>query len=321
MVGGAATAGHRSPARSSPARRRGPSARRSSTGPRGAMAPLNLPVRTARRRPAGPPSSPRRSGATAPTAPSGRRTRPSPTGPIRIWQVWNEPNFKYFVARPNPAEYGQAGQALQPGDQGRRPGRQDRPRRALRRGQGKPTSRANRRRPTSRPTSSNSCTGRRRASSRSSTASRCIHTPTTTGTYRPTSKNCAPSSRPTRIPARASGSPSSAGAPSGPTRARQRFRKGAERPGEAAEGRLPAAQAQPDEMADQADLLVLGRRQSRAPATSATAPASSAPASSPGRLVSCVSSPAASRLVRAGGVAGIVDRPGGRLAGCVRSVG
>jgi hypothetical protein len=27
--------------------------------------------------------------------------------PIRSWQIWNEPNFKYFVARPNPAEYGQ----------------------------------------------------------------------------------------------------------------------------------------------------------------------------------------------------------------------
>lgn len=25
---------------------------------------------------------------------------------IHVWQVWNEPNFKYFVARPNPAEYG-----------------------------------------------------------------------------------------------------------------------------------------------------------------------------------------------------------------------
>lgn len=29
-----------------------------------------------------------------------------PPRPIRLWQVWNEPNFKYFVARPNPAEYG-----------------------------------------------------------------------------------------------------------------------------------------------------------------------------------------------------------------------
>lgn len=29
-----------------------------------------------------------------------------PKWPIRIWQIWNEPNFKYFVAKPNPAEYG-----------------------------------------------------------------------------------------------------------------------------------------------------------------------------------------------------------------------
>jgi hypothetical protein len=26
--------------------------------------------------------------------------------PIRNWQIWNEENFKYFVAHPNPAEYG-----------------------------------------------------------------------------------------------------------------------------------------------------------------------------------------------------------------------
>jgi hypothetical protein len=30
-----------------------------------------------------------------------------PPRPIRIWQIWNEPNFKYFIAKPNPAEYGQ----------------------------------------------------------------------------------------------------------------------------------------------------------------------------------------------------------------------
>jgi polysaccharide biosynthesis protein PslG len=30
-----------------------------------------------------------------------------PVRPIREWQIWNEPNFKYFIARPNPAEYGQ----------------------------------------------------------------------------------------------------------------------------------------------------------------------------------------------------------------------
>jgi polysaccharide biosynthesis protein PslG len=30
-----------------------------------------------------------------------------PPRPIRNWQIWNEPNFKYFVVRPNPKEYGQ----------------------------------------------------------------------------------------------------------------------------------------------------------------------------------------------------------------------
>lgn len=29
-----------------------------------------------------------------------------PKRPIRVWQIWNEPNFKYFIAKPNPAEYG-----------------------------------------------------------------------------------------------------------------------------------------------------------------------------------------------------------------------
>jgi len=29
-----------------------------------------------------------------------------PKKPIKVWQIWNEPNFKYFVAKPNPAEYG-----------------------------------------------------------------------------------------------------------------------------------------------------------------------------------------------------------------------
>lgn len=29
-----------------------------------------------------------------------------PKRPIRIWQIWNEENFKYFVVRPSPADYG-----------------------------------------------------------------------------------------------------------------------------------------------------------------------------------------------------------------------
>jgi hypothetical protein len=29
-----------------------------------------------------------------------------PAQPIRVWQVWNEENFKYFAARPSPSQYG-----------------------------------------------------------------------------------------------------------------------------------------------------------------------------------------------------------------------
>jgi hypothetical protein len=29
-----------------------------------------------------------------------------PKRPLRTWQIWNEANFKYFVAKPNPVEYG-----------------------------------------------------------------------------------------------------------------------------------------------------------------------------------------------------------------------
>ena len=30
-----------------------------------------------------------------------------PMRPLRTWQIWNEQNFKYFVAKPDPAEYGE----------------------------------------------------------------------------------------------------------------------------------------------------------------------------------------------------------------------
>jgi hypothetical protein len=30
-----------------------------------------------------------------------------PAHPVRIWQIWNEENFKYFAARPSPSQYGQ----------------------------------------------------------------------------------------------------------------------------------------------------------------------------------------------------------------------
>jgi polysaccharide biosynthesis protein PslG len=47
-----------------------------------------------------------------------------PERPIRTWQIWNEPNFKYFVARPNPTEYGRlvrvSSSALRSADPGAR---------------------------------------------------------------------------------------------------------------------------------------------------------------------------------------------------------
>ena len=55
-----------------------------------------------------------------------------PVRPIKAWQIWNEPNFKYFVAHPNPTEYGKLVKLV--GDRGQigRPDRPGHPRRALR---------------------------------------------------------------------------------------------------------------------------------------------------------------------------------------------
>ena len=47
-----------------------------------------------------------------------------PARPIRIWQIWNEPNFKYFAARPSPSQFGklivQSYQDLRSADPGAR---------------------------------------------------------------------------------------------------------------------------------------------------------------------------------------------------------
>ena len=68
--------------------------------------PENLPVRTAVQK----------SGWTTFVTEAVRRYGPNgtfwtenpilPQRPISTWQIWNEPNFMYFVARPNPVEYG-----------------------------------------------------------------------------------------------------------------------------------------------------------------------------------------------------------------------
>jgi hypothetical protein len=70
------------------------------------FAPLSLPVRTAKQK----------SGWTNFLTEVVRRYGPNgsfwaanpaiPYRPIHTWQLWNEENFKYFVARPNPVEYG-----------------------------------------------------------------------------------------------------------------------------------------------------------------------------------------------------------------------
>ena len=55
-----------------------------------------------------------------------------PKRPIRTWQIWNEPNFKYFVAKPNPAEYGKLVKLSSAALEGVDPGAQGGPRRPLR---------------------------------------------------------------------------------------------------------------------------------------------------------------------------------------------
>jgi hypothetical protein len=70
-------------------------------------APKTLPVKTGAQRAAW---SAFLAGAVARYGPNGAFWAENPAippRPIRTWQVWNEANFKYFVVRPNPIEYGQ----------------------------------------------------------------------------------------------------------------------------------------------------------------------------------------------------------------------
>ncbi|MFN8215875.1 MAG: hypothetical protein U0R71_04690 [Solirubrobacterales bacterium] len=47
-----------------------------------------------------------------------------PVRPLRVWQIWNEPNFKFFVANPNPKEYGKLVKLSYPVIRGADPGAQ-----------------------------------------------------------------------------------------------------------------------------------------------------------------------------------------------------
>ena len=151
----------------------------------GAKAPAHLPASGAARRRLEELPRRRRSSATAPAATSGPTHPDVPARPIRVWQIWNEPNFKYFVAKPNPEEYGKLVKLSYAGDQGADPGAQADPRRPLRAAEGQPAPGDDRQEDrlvtataatTSPATSSNRCTRATRGSSRSSTASRCTPT-------------------------------------------------------------------------------------------------------------------------------------------------
>jgi hypothetical protein len=71
-----------------------------------ASAPLNVPVKTGAQRSAWQRFLRGAVGRYGPLGAFWSENPGIPYKPIETWQIWNEPNFKYFVARPNPAEYG-----------------------------------------------------------------------------------------------------------------------------------------------------------------------------------------------------------------------
>jgi hypothetical protein len=73
----------------------------------GLTAPRNLPVKTAAQKAAWSSFLELAVGRYGPGGSFWTQNPSVPARPVRTWQIWNEENFKYFVARPNPAEYGQ----------------------------------------------------------------------------------------------------------------------------------------------------------------------------------------------------------------------
>jgi polysaccharide biosynthesis protein PslG len=69
-------------------------------------APSNLPVKTGAQRAAWATFLTMAIGRYGPNGSFWAENPTVPKRPLRTWQIWNEENFKYFVARPNPAEYG-----------------------------------------------------------------------------------------------------------------------------------------------------------------------------------------------------------------------
>jgi hypothetical protein len=72
----------------------------------GSKAPVSLPVQTAAQREAWREFLRRAVFRYGPGGSFWAENPLLPERPIRIWQIWNEPNFKYFAARPSPSQYG-----------------------------------------------------------------------------------------------------------------------------------------------------------------------------------------------------------------------
>lgn len=69
-------------------------------------APKTLPVKTGAQRAAWTSFLQQAVGRYGPTGSFWAENPGVPRHPVRAWQIWNEPNFKYFVAQPSPADYG-----------------------------------------------------------------------------------------------------------------------------------------------------------------------------------------------------------------------
>ena len=109
---------------------------------------------------------------------------------IHVWQVWNEPNFKYFVARPNPTEYGKLVNLTYAAAQGGRTAGEADPRRPLRAADRSDLPRAAAAGLLRLDLPAADVPRARRGSSASSRASPCIRTPAAGRTCRGGSKKC-----------------------------------------------------------------------------------------------------------------------------------
>ncbi len=270
-----------------------------SAGPRGAALPQRRPELGGRGRPPLRQPGRRCRSRPAPSAPAGPTSSPQavlrygpngsfwaenpgvPKRPIRTWQIWNEENFKYFVARPNPADYGKlvnlsyaAIKGVDPGAQLILGGMFATPIEAT--FKKKPAAGLLRHRlprpdvPARRPgikakfngIALHPYTGSYKNLTEKIEDVRAVLKKTRRRRQEALDHRARLELRPARL------------------RRQQLLRPGPGGPGEAAQGRLQPARAQPGEVEAGTGLLVLGRRRRRAPATSATAPASSPKASS-----------------------------------------